>query len=1097
MHASTYRDKLRIGFLVAFFLPALAKAELWPYERTQPDPVFPTGDAKATLPPLSGGIANPGFEQGFTGWSRISGAAINTTSSAEGNNHALVSFQYNLSQRFAFDLPSWQSVTIRAMVFPEFPGQSLPIFAQGAPSGTWSLTPRNGFPLGGEWQQGNLAVTKVPGNVELLLLLRTRVGDWWTGIDQLEVLYEGISPSGWEPSAGVTIDGALLTLAPGASTRQDVAHSPDAVHYFLAGEGSGLARLSEVRRNRINQTIDSPTTSTVVALEPRFLWEPGRATADVATVSVDNPTTSPTTLRLSRGWTVAWPESFEPVANSPSPTIRFGAAWPGELGEARVEILLPEGDIVATLEDLQRDASSVWVEYDGADLEAGNYRARFVLTSTTGFVIAPERTFSLRRGPDYTATPAAARFDGFQRMPWLFFDDRPEDLPVVTVERATELLQLVKDDGFNLALIICPPTRVEMFVEAAEAVDLPFVLGVPAAWMTNPQGFGNATFDPEVYRRQMDPIYGPWREHPLIRGYMLVDEANLSANLARDYTRAQLHLERLGYPPGFTFIAAETVTNGAVPPVHLAHFYGFNYSDYARWLEDLQLATARSTGRDFWFGPQAWARPSDVPGATPAQASITLGMGLAMGARGYYTFLYTTLNFLGGIRTADFAETARTATYRDFNHRVEALVPLLATLSTERERPEQSGIYARVARDPSNRPYLFLVNQLERQSVQVQVDLSDPADATDAETGDPIPLDVPMVLAPGQWRVVRIDRAVDVTRVAGIGNGEPGQMPAGLRFVRSWQVPENRSSAVAIGPDLRFASVISGGVWSLYDLSTEPPTQRASRFVVNQSWSSTRFADARTVLQGTNTWGFEGYNIAESGAATPFLERVQRTSAGHTMVPVGDGDWWSSRSFVGVSRIRFGANDRVGSRVAHWFPRQYGMISMHGPLPNGDVIGVDYVHGPYRFSFDGTTITDQRLSGSSLWSTGSMSADGRRFAFGRWDRGLVLYRLAEDGNVVLDREILNPDSPAVGPTAWIDSEHLLVADRVRGIMAYRVPDSGGWEFLGVWAPPTGLVSAVDAHPTGVLVGTTDRTVYLLDPSPILNAHPAGWMLTGE
>ncbi|MBI1290421.1 hypothetical protein GC173_04165 [bacterium] len=1048
--------------------------------------------------------------------------ALRTSAAPEGAAYLQVQQQNYVAQRFLFDVPTWQSFTLRLRARPEFAGESPPVYLQSfGSSENTILVPRDGFPVGGEWQMVNVAYTRVPGATEVLLILRSRAADWWQGVDDLALLLEGLDNGGFEADApglpaqawqyvggaGIIDDDSIagvraLSLPPGSVARQEVAHSPYAIHYFLTGRGDGDVQVSELRRGRVDTPDDSATTATLLHLTggERFLWEPGRSTTgNVATVGFENPGTGETRLdSLSRGWTLAWPEAFEPIENSPIPTVRLAAAWPGRMTAAEIDIVDDAGDVQRTLTELTRDGTSAWIEFDGDGLPAGDYIARFRLTGSDGDEIAPERRFVLRRGEPFPAEPTALNLSGFQSMPWMFFDDGPEDAAVTTAERAEEILRIAKEDGFTLPLIICPPQRLGLFVAAAEAVDTRFVLAAPAGWIPNPASFGNQTFDPEVYRQTLDALYGPYLHDPRLAGIMLVDEVNLYNPLPSYYNRAQVYLERLGYPPGFTFLDGRTPTNGALAPVHTAHWYGYAYGDYTRALEDQQMPAARASGRQFWFGPAAWSQSTRALGAPPEASSIHLGTGLAMGADGYYAFLYTTLNYLGGIRTADFGETRRAPVYRDFNHRVAALAPLLSEFGTARERPAQQNVMARIARDNAGRAHAFIVNQYDQQELSVTVYTDSPGIVEDAETGAVVDISQPLRFAVGQWRLLRFADGIEPTNFVGVPDAIPARRPAGVRTLGSFSIPEGPTRAIAMSNDNRYVSVIAGSTWYLYDLAVgATPALRSSRFLSSPSWTSTAFLDDRTVIQGSNNWGLEMYSIAANASVTRLMDRTRITAAGHDALRINDTDWWSTQSFIGASRLHFEPGDLVGERVAHLLPRHYGFLSLDGPLEDGSVISVDQVHGPYRLSFDGEQINAERLSNSSLWSVGSMSPGARRFAFGRWDRGVAVYTRQPDGSFT--EEIIDDiESDAPDQTAWLDDDTLIVDDRRFGLYFYRAVPDGGWTSLGVWESPAGPPNALSVTPGGLIVtGSNDRVVYLLDPSPLMDGHPSGWMLLGE
>lgn len=1090
-------------------------------------PVEVSTDDKAPLHPISQGIPNGGFEDGLTGWTTTNATVLHNGASPgglapEGQNHLWVNTDNNVSRIFDFDIPVWQSISIRFLTLVEFAGHSPPLYLQsnGTQPDKQFTVPREPLPAGREWLPFNVAYTRLPDIVSFLLMFRSRTSGWWQGVDQVEVYFEGIRNSRFgEPiveggrgqvwrlagGAAITEEGALdgltsLSLPPGGSARQMVAHTPYGVRYFVTGlaAGEGLV-VGERRETRAAEIADGSTSQTMTLQNGQFLFLPPHSPqGNIAEVQLLNGGPEPILVdRVSRGFTVVWPESFEPIENSTSPTTRFTAAWPGELASAVVEIVDGNGTTQLVLDEPSQDRDTITIEFDGAGLPAGEWTARFLLRAQDGFEVVINRPFILRRGDPFPLEVESILPDEFTAMPWIFVDDRPEEFPINTVGQATQLLQQAADDGYNLVQILAPPQRLATFVEAAEIVDMPFLLYTPVGSLAALPVIGNQRFDPEKFRELLDFYYAPFYNHPLCRGILLVDEPNLSAVLPEYTQRSIRHLARAGYPVSWVTLSGDRGPNGINAAVTKAHRYGFAPTIIAEDYERFLVSWASEKGRDFWFAPTAWGEIESSISHTPAQSSIMLGTGLAIGAMGTYTFLYRSLNQLHGLRSPLLEEGRQMATFRDFHWRARALSPLLREVGITRTKPPQQDIFVRLGRAANGDAIVFMVNLFDKQPAIATIQLDGEGSLTDAESGELIGegSEFAVPLAAGEWRVFRLGGA-EAVGFNGTAVAVPPVRTPPVQLVREMTTPDVNIHAIGLNPSGTRLSIIRGNSWRVHRIEEGNFGELIyTRFGNSPTLARTYWLDDARVYFGVDNSGFSVLNEQPAGSFAVEIDRTRVTTGGHTGIEIAPGEWWSSQSFIGLSRLRFAPGDTFGVRLDHLFPRQYGWVSLHGPFADDSIIGVCRVRGLSKFRFQDGRITEERLSTAWAFARGATSPRGDEISVGRRDQGLGIYTVHDDG-MVSSVTINDPELAIPELSEWIGPDAVAVIDRTFGVRFYRRESDGGWRSMGSWAVPGSLPSALASTPDGRLLAVAGRngTIYLLDTRPLLNRDAHGWIL---
>lgn len=839
-------------FLTAFALLAAAVAaaesplaDAFPPARRPDEPALLVRRLDSTRQAPPSDLPNTGFEAiepsgQPSGWLLNGYPEIRSEPDGPGTNHyARVNRYSYYAQVFSYPVPAWQTFTVAARVRAEFGAERPQLYWEGTNSVTGEFrflnNPRDsGAPTA--WGPMYGSYTRQAGDQTYGFLINTQADVSWADFDDLLLVTEEITNGGFEDDesgldprarwtltgdAEITATGALtgtlsMHLSDGDRAEELVAYTPDVVRYFLAGRASGPFLLEEKRLLSSGEPATSSFSAQVTpGLDQRFFVDPLPADdeARAAVVALAGTPAGPVVVDdITRGWAYAWPPSLAPVANSPRPTMRLAAAWPGNLDTAEIVLLDDEDVEQARLTTLQQDGSSAWVDYDGGVLPAGVYTARFELTGLDGATIAPERTFTIDRGPGFPARLDNFPTEGFVRMPWIWLYPFTEEGELTSVEQVEGMLLPAKEDGFNFLWIAAREDQYPLIKEAATQVGLPYLIAPVDLWPLFRSVQGNRTWDPQIVLAQLNQ-FDVFQDSPLFAGIYLYDEPNVGgAAFTRRVMSASLEMQRDGeYPPGVVFLSPGATLQDADFPFFCTYSYPFTHSvlppaesllDEATMVEG-HILQATAQGRDYWLGTQGYAMHQFSDVMRPAECSAQLGMGLALGMRGYFTFLYTTTGPLAGLRTQQYAETARLDAYRDFNARTAAIESLLLTLPQERTTPPQTNVFARTCLHPEGGTYAVVVNHHVDDLLTLTVTTDAETRMVNAESGAKTPEGTlhEVVMAPGQWAVYTFEDDAAPTNFVGQLQSVRPVGAAPVAVITSFTTP--RSAAIHRPPARR------------------------------------------------------------------------------------------------------------------------------------------------------------------------------------------------------------------------------------------------------------------------------------------------------
>ncbi len=862
---------------------------------------------------------NPGFEDrdlagNPIGWGSQLSPEVRTEPAGEGTNaFGRVSRDHYYLQNLQWQVPPWQTVTVGCRVRGELSVETPRISFSSFGSGSSQFEPVNRARGDlAEWAPFAASMTRRPGEDSLTVIFHTAQNIAWIDVDDVWLISEGVANGGFEEEetgrpeidrwafAGgaertttTTLAGAgSLALPPGATASRFVAHTPHVVEYFHAARADGPIVLEHQPLDTTLLPTDGVTSATLVPDPEGIVHIDGQVDggAQAARILLRNDGSTTRTIDdISRGWAYAFPRTFEPIANSPRPTVRLAAAWPGRLDTAEIALLDDQGIERRRLSNLQRDGTTIWTEFDGDDLPAGVYTARFLLASADGIAIAPERTFTIERGDPFPPRNFAEPFPDFVRMAWFYFlEDTPLDRN--TVESIEQELAQARDDGFNHFFMFAESDQLDLIREATDRVGVPFTIFLPDYTTVFFDDTGNLTWDAgRAFDRlaMHDPLLGS----PHFEGIYLWDEPNLSGSDAiRRVEEVVTLMQRDGrYPTGWTSFNP----NGVIEGENLPLFSTFNYPYFANRTPEAALdqsntafeshiAYANSVGRDFWAGVQAYGSPGLVLITTAAEARAQLAGALALGARGYYAFLYDSFQLFSSLRLPNLEPTARLDGFRDFNFRVEALNEQGLLFLLGRERTEPAGtanVLARTARHTTtNDVYTFIVSQDVEAPMAVEIETPEATTATDVETGESfgVATTATLTLEPGDFRLLRFDGRVGPVRMTGTPVSGPKAPNAMVSILGEFEAAPFLGG-LSLSPDGRYLGGRSADVWRVYSL--EPGTMGTvlHERPFDQEESDTRFDDD-TFLAASRRLGLATFDATDP--AFPPLNVFERETGG-------------------------------------------------------------------------------------------------------------------------------------------------------------------------------------------------------------------------
>lgn len=1068
---------------------------------------------------------NPGFESLDVSnqplhWSAVRQPEIRS----EGGNHfAHVSSAnyYFATDSFTFPVSAFQTVSLGARV-RGMTGDELPMIY-------WELV----NPDSGEqrfrgvlaqttaetWTPMYASFTRLPNETQAGFLIGARADVTWVDFDDFFMVTEGIADGNfddddsWQLNGGAHIDSVSpgdlrLFLPAGASASQLVAHSPFAVEYFIRAYSDQPITIREERLASDGatvaveeETILPDPISAQVLLGPI----PQSGEGEIARVSIVNSGASQALVdNVSRGWVCASPKIFEPVSNSACPTIRFAAAWPdeGNVASWQIAILDQNSTEVDRITSLQQDGSTGWVDYDGGSLPAGTYTARFELAALHNPALMPTQTFELRRGNAWPTRLDDFSQTDFERVAWIWLYHPVNSPDGATVEETRAKLQQAKDDGFNLLWISARTDQYQLIKDAADANGVPYILAPidVRGYFDRPQG--NDAFDPIGIRDALLPLQN-FGSDPLCRGLYLKDEPNVGGvhSVSRLTAVARLMQRDGGWPPVVTFLSSGAPLAGADFPFLCTYYYPFGAEAKLprtaldaitpRIESDVQTAIAQN--RNYWMGAQGYALQDFVPVMRGAECRAQLGIGLALGMKGYFVFMYNTLNSLAGLRTQSYDGTERLAAFNDFNLRTSALNDLLMALPTARTAPPQTNLLARVAQGTSGNYYAFVVN------TDPDADLSFTATTDTATTMMNVETSAITAsgtshgasLDGGQWAIYVFSGGALPTNFTGtltphsfsstvnpqiIGSITPSA-PVGTLGLR----PDNTALATTEGTRHRVYSLTTNNFGAILFDEDHLAVEGASRYIDNQ----------RLVL-GSRWLGARVYTHANNSLSL-IQSKLKETGTGVDYAGAADS-FWLAQSYWGVEHD-------ADADTSHIFaPYDDFRSVLEVSDDHQSVIATESVGGLHLLTLggeNGAEIQAEALDPQGQYYIPSW-IEKRRLASGNLDRKLSVYNLTNDGHIAEKFILDDPQLVQAEATAWLDPQTLAVADARFGVRFYRVAENGAWTALGVWLPAERPfhIKAIDATRDGRLaVSLLPAQVIIADVTAALGlAESDAWIM---
>ncbi|MCC7392327.1 hypothetical protein IT571_08235 [Candidatus Sumerlaeota bacterium] len=975
-----------------------------------------------------------------------------------------------------------------------------------------------------EWAPIYGSFTRLPNEQSVLFLIGSRADATWVDFDDLFMVTEKVDngafelddgefvfPRRWQLDGGaaLTTSGALegttsVSLPPGAGISRLVAHSSFAVEYFLVARADSVVTMKTTVLDSGGGELATQEDITIpgggfVSTAPHPSVEGG----EMARVTIANTGTTPALVDdVSRGWVCAWPKVFEPGADSENPTIHLAAAWPGELDTAQLTIRTTGGTLVDTVA-LQRDDTTVWADYDGGNIPAGTYRARFDLTGANGAACTVESTFELKRGAPLPARLANFEQTDFQRVAWIWLYHPVTSPDGATLEETRAKLELARDDGFNLLWFSVRPAQYALVKQAADEVSLPYFIAPSDLGGLVDTPMGNATFDPHGIIDAFSSIQ-IFAGDPLCRGIYLRDEPNVSGpHTVRRLADVGRLMERDGiFPPMVTFLSSGAPLNGSDFPFLCTYYYPF--SAEAKLPEtalqqtiagvESNVADAISQGRNYWLGTQGYALQDFVPVMRESECRAQLAIGLALGMKGYFTFMYNSLDSIAGLRTPTYEATERLAAYSDFNLRTQALNDLLMALPASRTAPPQSNLLARVAQANSGNYYAFVVNTNPDAELSFTVTTNASTTMTNVETSAETTAGTihATSLTAGEWAIFTFSGGAQPTSFTGTLAPHEFESTVSPQVVGTITTLPPMVTTLGLKPDGRKLAATRSDAQDLLSIDDNDfGTSLVMHGFTTQDGAS-RFLDAQRYVFGSRAFG---PRINIDGPTEQSLHARLRHTGGGVDAVVDGSRLWLAQSYWGVEVLTMTDGTNATS-LSHVFAPNDDFRSIRGPFGDGSVIAVESAGGVYRLFHDGSQIDGGTTDPVAQYYVPSL-ANGR-LAVGNLDRKFTVYNLDPNGHVTAKYRIDDPDLVQAEGTAWLDSEVLAVADARLGVRFYRVKQNGDWTPLGLWMPTQRPfhIKAIDAVPNGrIAVSLLPPAVVLADVTDVLNLVEAGaWML---
>ncbi len=1065
-------------------------------------------------------------------WSRFGSPEISQEERNEDlESYARITLVDYYMQSFDFPVPTWQTVALRGIARSEFGLEPLRIdfFSLNSSNNSedfYTITPATET----SWSSFATSYTRRPSNESLTLRARGRFDLGWVDLDSLVLVDEAIKNpnfsnelSNWEVNGEVDVftsptlfGNSWVALNSGSAIYQEVAHAPYNATYFLHGysQGEGVIHVDRLA-SEFSIVEDSSTSRTLSSVSPIEFLEilPLNESNDAHLERVTFQGSAPTTFTLtqpSRGWFYCWPETFQPVLNSPTPSVRFAAAWPGLLDDAEIRVINDSNSVVDTV-SYERDETTVWVDYTGTDLPAGDYTVEFELISGSGESVLVSKPFTLERPAGYPASPLTESFDNFPRMPWVWLANAADPFAEDSVERFQARLQEAADDGFDPLFIIASVDQFPLVKTAAENVGVPYIIfDAASSGVTFRGDRGHQTWDVSLaldYLKNFDLFL----ESELFKGIYIFDEPNVFGEDAVERVEDTIIVnERLGkYPllwtslnPGFSYYDPQ-----------FSLISSFDYPITSRGLSSEELLVFRfdkmeeayefatQNDRDYIAGVQGFSQRNSNYVPTPEESMAQLGLTLALGARGYFVFTYTSIGGFASLRTHQHEPSRRLESYREFNSRIASIESTILDLSRERLTIPSDGPYARLARSSADNPYMVIVNTNTDERIAFDALTDSPTQMINIETLEETDTSTThtAMLGPGDWGVFLFQNKVPPVEVQSRTVESAREAPSVPSIIADeFETPfQFFQTGVNIAGEEEAIAGLDGQSVGIYTNPNNEGFELKFSSTQRPPLPRTRFLEGNRVLYATRS---DGFRLIDLAPQNPSLLRsfFSRTGKATDALPVGD-DWWIAQGFWGVTRGMFELNGSF-TRYDQFFAREFDILSIHGPFQDGSVIAVEQMSGPQHLRFTNGEIQSESLGERNFYLAGSLS-ENNQLAVPMMDRGVRVYDLDEFGNLVREYWIDQENFPEIVQAwnvAWLDEGVLAVNDPRFGVRFYDFIPDGSINYLGLWTsqdPPFFISSIASRGDEFLYVGIRPERLLKVDLSALLGrAATNGWFM---
>lgn len=1092
-------------------------------------------------------VRNPGFQDVNQGtgqpaaWAPLSGHRPILVSEPDGNGgtnyFARVANRNSYFQTVRFPVPTWQTITLvsqtRADITAAAPLYTLQTFV-----------PQDEFPQADkydnfsrgigtlDWQPFYAPLTRLEDVGSFNIFLASGADVSWVDYDNFYMLTEEpkggdfeSEPQDWDLDNGASLitsaplDGVgSLFLQPDAGASRLVAYSPHVVKYFAAGIADGDVTVEEVRLNAAGEIVDGSTSTTLSLSGPGFFYTelPDSPDGSVAQLRIENPGADSIRIDdISRGWAYAWPRVFEVAVNSPRPHTRLAAAWPANLDSAEIAILDNQGVERDRITGLERDDTSVWVYYSAPSLPAGKYTARFILQDGNRNTVTLDREFEKLIGAPYPDRPMGVTRPDFTRMAWMNLIDF-SDLDDYDVDEAEARLAAAKEDGFNFLWISLLEDQYPVYKEAADRVGLPYMIYDPFFAGLFRSDVGNRTWDPSIVMDELDR-FDVFLDSPHFEGIYIYDEPNGRDSGLYERTRdVMLMFERQDvYPRAYVFVNPYGQKRVNEIDLNLISTYeypiqlnGIATPERLQWYFNLlepHAQHAASIERDYWMGMQGYAGLQKAV-TTTEETMAQLGLTLAIGSRGYFAFMYTTIGGFSSIRTFQNEPVKRTETFRRFNARVDALSDLLMSFRRERTAPPQENVIARVAEDQFGGVYTIVVNIDAERPVELLIETDSPTTVTNVETGALLQQEAPTshtaTLEAGNWAIYRFTDEVQPINVAGSFAEKKGRAWSNVQVVASVQ-GERALHTISLRPDSLYITGIDNTGALVYSLRPENPGEIVYRNTDVSMGSVTpgvdsgaisRYLDENRLVVASRRFGL--FEVQQNDEAFTTLRHFDHITGGGGDLLEAGGVSWITQDYWGL--VAGQLNEEGFDRSALLRPEEWGYNRLLTAYPDDSILVHEEIRGLYTMNLDENEIIGERVEGRRDNHRPPRMSPGGRVAIPTIDQGVKLFRVDKEKGGVIEEAMLTDDQlvESIG-VAWLSEDTLAVADPRFGVRFYREFPKGTWRRMGLWKPASEpfVILDIDSNGDGLMAATLlDGTILLADVDEVVNGgRQNGWI----